>query len=346
MFKGLQQKWKVNGWQLLLIITTFALGGSLCGYLGRKLLGLFTIDSAAVRVILYIILVTLLWPLCVLIVSIPFGQFNFFRNYIQKIGKRMFGKKVDSWQLTDDRKSSDDRWAVGGGRKDEESGKRQAVSYKQKTDGKPETRNLKPTCANASTGRPQTKNLAIFASGAGSNTQAIINYFKNSASVNIALIVSNKPEAGVLKIAEKENIPSLIIEKEKFFRGNAYVDELKEKGIEIKVLAGFLWKVPSALIKAYPHKIVNIHPALLPNYGGKGMYGHFVHEAVINNKEKESGITIHYVDELYDHGSIILQAKCAVDENDTPESLAKKIHVLEHEHYAAVIEKLAASHEL
>jgi formyltetrahydrofolate-dependent phosphoribosylglycinamide formyltransferase len=297
MFQRLQQKWKVSGWQLLLIITTFALGGSLCGYAGRKVLGLFAIDSSLLRVILYIILITLLWPLCVLLISIPFGKFAFFKNYINKIGRRLFG------------------------------GQKSEV---RSQNSEPQTTNHKP----------QTINIAIFASGAGSNAQAIIHHFRNSAEVKIALIVSNKPEAGVLKIAEKENIPSLIIEKEKFFRGNAYVDELKEKGIDFVVLAGFLWKVPSALIKAYPNKIVNIHPALLPQYGGKGMYGHFVHEAVINNKEKESGITIHYVDELYDHGSIILQAKCDVNAADTPGSLAGKIHLLEHKHYAGVIERL------
>ena len=187
--------------------------------------------------------------------------------------------------------------------------------------------------------KPVTK-VAIFASGAGSNARAIINYFKNAAAVKVALIVSNKPGAGVLKIAEKENIPVLIIEKEKFFRGNAYTDELKEKGIDFIVLAGFLWKVPVSLIKAYPHKIVNIHPALLPKYGGKGMYGAHVHEAVIANKEKESGISIHYVDELYDHGSVIFQAKCEVSENDTPQSLAAKIHVLEHQHYPVTIKNL------
>lgn len=291
MFKGLQQKWKVSGWQLLLIITTFALGGSLCGYAGRKILELFTIDSSLLRITLYILLITLLWPLCVLIISIPFGQFAFFKKYINKIGKRIFGHK------------------------------------------KPATNNQQPL----------TK-VAVFASGAGSNAQAIINHFRNSAAVKIALIVSNKPEAGALKIAEKENIPSLVIEKEKFFRGNAYVDELKEKGIDFVVLAGFLWRVPSALIKAYPNKIVNIHPALLPKYGGKGMYGAHVHEAVIVNKETESGITIHYVDELYDHGSIILQAKCEIDENDSPESLAGKIHVLEHKHYPITIENLLTKH--
>jgi formyltetrahydrofolate-dependent phosphoribosylglycinamide formyltransferase len=320
MFKGLQQKWKVNGWQLLLIIGTFALGGSLCGYLGKKALGLFTIETGVLRVILYILIVTLLWPLCVLAISIPFGQFAFFKKYIAKIGRRMFGKKVDSgqWtvdsgQMTDD--SSVGRWAMADGRIESNIELRPTVNHQ----------------------RPTFKNIAVFASGAGSNAQAIINHFKNSASVKIALIVSNKPDAGVLTIAEKENIPSIIIEKEKFFRGNAYVDELKNAGIDFVVLAGFLWKIPSALIKAYPNKIVNIHPALLPRYGGRGMYGSKVHEAVINNKEAESGITIHYVDELYDHGSIILQAKCEVTEMDTPESLAAKVHVLEHKHYPVII---------
>lgn len=144
----------------------------------------------------------------------------------------------------------------------------------------------------------------------------------------------------MLKIAENENIPSLLIEKEKFFRGNAYTDELKAAGIDWIVLAGFLWKIPVALIRAFPGKIINIHPALLPRYGGKGMYGHHVHQAVIDNKEFKSGITIHYVDELYDHGQIIFQATCPVKEDDTAESLAQRIHVLEHKHYPNVIEEL------
>lgn len=132
----------------------------------------------------------------------------------------------------------------------------------------------------------------------------------------------------------------MLIDKEKFFRGNAYTDELKNAGIDFIVLAGFLWKIPSALIKAFPQKIVNIHPALLPKYGGKGMYGQFVHQAVIDNNEKESGITIHYVDEQYDHGDTIFQATCPVLENDTPGSLAQRIHQLEHAHYPGVIEGL------
>ena len=188
--------------------------------------------------------------------------------------------------------------------------------------------------------------IVVFASGAGSNAKKIIEYFQGHKLINVSLIVCNKPGAGVLKIAEQAGIPTLLIEKEKFFRGNAYVDELKEIGIEFIVLAGFLWKIPDALIKAYPGKIINIHPALLPNYGGKGMYGGFVHEAVITNKDTESGITIHYVDEHYDHGDIIFQARCTIEEGDTPEMLAKKIHLLEHEFYPKVIEEtvLTGSH--
>ena len=183
-------------------------------------------------------------------------------------------------------------------------------------------------------------NIAIFASGTGTNAQQIIDHFASVPSVKVALIVCNKPGAGVLTIADKENIPSLLIEKERFFNGDHYLDELQNNRIGFIVLAGFLWKFPVQLIKAFPKKIINIHPALLPKYGGRGMYGRFVHETVLDNKEKESGITIHYVDELYDHGEIIFQAKSAVDENETPDTLAQKIHKLEHSHYPAVIEKI------
>lgn len=201
------------------------------------------------------------------------------------------------------------------------------------------------------------KKIAVFASGAGSNAQKIIDHFRSAdltptlskrdgfqnPKVQIALIVCNKPGAGVLRIAENENIPSLLVEKEKFFRGNAYTDELKAAGIDWIVLAGFLWKIPASLIRAFPGKIINIHPALLPKYGGKGMFGQHVHQAVIDNKEKESGITIHYVDELYDHGQIIFQATCPVKEDDTAESLAQRIHILEHAHYPRVTEELLTS---
>ncbi|HPG12191.1 MAG TPA: phosphoribosylglycinamide formyltransferase, partial [Chitinophagaceae bacterium] len=154
------------------------------------------------------------------------------------------------------------------------------------------------------------KKIAVFASGAGSNAQKIIDHFRNHDTIHVALIVSNKPEAAVLKIAARENIPTLVIDKEKFFQGNGYVEELNKEKIDLIVLAGFLWKIPLLLIKAYPEKIINIHPALLPKYGGKGMYGNHVHQAVLNNREKESGITIHFVDEIYDHGQIIFQTTC------------------------------------
>ncbi|MBC7827513.1 MAG: phosphoribosylglycinamide formyltransferase [Chitinophagaceae bacterium] len=184
------------------------------------------------------------------------------------------------------------------------------------------------------------RHIAIFASGTGSNAQKIIDHFRDHPSISVSLIVCNKPGAGVLAIADAEQIPVLIIEKDIFFRGNAYVDELRRGGIEFIVLAGFLWKIPQKLIDAYRNKIINIHPALLPNYGGKGMYGSRVHEAVINAGEKESGITIHYVDEHYDNGDIIFQAKVNITDNETPESLAEKIHSLEHKNYPKVIEQL------
>jgi phosphoribosylglycinamide formyltransferase-1 len=193
--------------------------------------------------------------------------------------------------------------------------------------------------------------IAIFASGAGSNAKKIIEYSLLPTSskgggekpFEIALIVCNKPHAGVLQIAAEHRIETLLIEKERFFRGDAYVAVLKEKKIDWIVLAGFLWKIPTALISAYPQHIMNIHPALLPKYGGKGMYGAHVHAAVIAAGEKESGITIHFVDEHYDHGDTIFQATCEVKADDTPETLAQRIHALEHEYFPKVIGHLLQS---
>jgi phosphoribosylglycinamide formyltransferase-1 len=198
-----------------------------------------------------------------------------------------------------------------------------------------------------------TKYIAIFASGKGSNAQRIIDHFNSSIKMGIGslnknteknrakvvLIVCNNPNAGVLKIAEKESIPALIIDRKKFYE-DGYLDELKNYKIDLIVLAGFMWKVPNEIIRVYPNKIINIHPALLPKYGGKNMYGNFVHEAVLKAGEKESGITIHYVDEIYDHGKIIFQAKCQVDKTDTPETLAEKVHMLEHKYYSSIIENI------
>ncbi len=182
-------------------------------------------------------------------------------------------------------------------------------------------------------------NVAVFASGSGSNAQKIISFFKNHSRIKVALIVCNKLKAGVLNIAEKESIPTLIINRDNF-EETGYVPELHHYDIDFIVLAGFLWKIPSVLIKNYPDNIINIHPALLPAYGGKGMYGQAVHKAVIDGKESESGITIHYVNEIYDNGKIIFQAKCIVEEQETPESLAGKIHILEHMHYSQEIGKI------
>ena len=187
------------------------------------------------------------------------------------------------------------------------------------------------------------KQLAIFSSGAGSNAARIIDHFRQHPTIKVSLIVCNNPGAGVLTIAEKEKIPVLLVEKENFFRGSAYLGELEERKIDFIVLAGFLWKIPVALVQAYGRRIINIHPALLPKYGGKGMYGRYVHAAVIGAGEKESGITIHYVDELYDHGQAIFQARVAVTADDTPETLAAKVQQLEHIHFPRVVEEVVNS---
>jgi len=307
MFQRLQHKWKVNGLHLALILCTFAIGGSLTGFVGRKLMNLFPLEQGWPWIVIYILVVTILWPFAVLLVSIPFGEYRFFTGYLKKMGRRI---GIGSQSPEVGHQKSDQEFQTSGNEQRATSNEHRVI------------------------------HIAIFASGAGSNAQKIIDHFKNSDHIIISLIVCNKPAAGVLSIAEKENIPSLLIDKEKFFRGNGYTDELKQAGIDFIVLAGFLWKIPDTLIQAYPGKIINIHPALLPNYGGKGMYGNFVHQAVIASGEKESGITIHYVDGHYDNGDIIFQARCAISENDTPATLASRIHQLEHEHYPQVIEKL------
>ena len=187
---------------------------------------------------------------------------------------------------------------------------------------------------------PPMQQIAIFASGAGSNADQIIRYFEHHPYIKVSLVVSNKPEAGVLDIARNAGIPILLLDKETFFRGGGYVEELKQAGIDFIVLAGFLWKIPNSLVEAYRNRMVNIHPALLPGYGGKGMYGNRVHEAVIAAGEKQSGISIHYVDEVFDHGDILFQATCPVESGDTPETLAARIHGLEHANYPRVIEEI------
>jgi phosphoribosylglycinamide formyltransferase 1 len=183
------------------------------------------------------------------------------------------------------------------------------------------------------------QSLIIFASGTGTNANAIIEHFKKNGKAKVSLIVTNKADAGVLNIARREEIPFLIVNR-KTYHETLLLEQMNACEPAIIVLAGFLWKIPDAMIQAFPGRIINIHPALLPGFGGKGMYGHNVHHAVLTAKEKESGITIHYVNEHYDEGNIILQARCKVDPKDTADSLSQRIHKLEHFYFPRVIEYL------
>lgn len=184
------------------------------------------------------------------------------------------------------------------------------------------------------------KNIAIFASGEGTNAQNIIDYFKDSDIASVQLIVSNNPKANVLNRAKDAKIKTYIIERQPFYESSELVDHLKNLKIDLIVLAGFLWKVPENLVQAFPHKIINIHPALLPKFGGKGMYGMHVHKAVVEAKETESGISIHFVDANYDEGRIIGQHRCNIEPTDSPERVAEKIRQLETEFFPKEIHKL------
>ena len=184
------------------------------------------------------------------------------------------------------------------------------------------------------------KNIAIFASGSGSNAENLIRYFSAHPQGTVRLVLSNKAEAGAIERAARLGVESMVFDRDTFYNSEQVLARLRQERIDFVVLAGFLWLVPDYLIAAYPDRIVNIHPALLPKYGGKGMYGDRVHEAVIASGEKESGITIHYTNEHYDEGGIICQQKCPVLPGDTPEELAQRIHRLEYEYYPKVIEEL------
>lgn len=184
------------------------------------------------------------------------------------------------------------------------------------------------------------RNIAIFASGSGTNAENIIRYFSNKNNVKVCLVLSNKREAFVLKRAATHNIFSVFFDHNDFYTSGKVLEYLLLHKIDLVVLAGFLWLVPENIIAAYNKRIINIHPALLPGYGGKGMYGDKVHRSVIENHETESGITIHYVNQHYDAGDIIFQVRCRVESSDTAETLASKIHTLEYEHYPRVIEEL------
>lgn len=181
------------------------------------------------------------------------------------------------------------------------------------------------------------KKIAIFASGSGSNAENIIQYFAQKPQFCVKSVFCNVPDAYVLERAKKYRIPSFVFNREEFRNPDKVFRQLQEQEIDFIVLAGFLWLMPSFITAAWPNKIVNIHPALLPAYGGKGMYGHHVHEAVIAAGEKESGITIHYVNDHYDQGAIIFQAKCPVLPTDTPDDLAARVHELEYRYFPQII---------
>jgi len=187
------------------------------------------------------------------------------------------------------------------------------------------------------------KRIIIFASGSGTNTQNIIEYFQQNKIAKVVLVLSNKEDAKVLERANTLNIPCLSFTKADLCTSNKVLDLLKKEMPDLIVLAGFLLKLPENILQAYPNKVINIHPALLPKYGGKGMYGSFVHESVLANNEAETGITIHYVNENYDEGAIIFQKSVFLTEGDTPETVASKVHKLEYKYFPKIIERVLYS---
>ncbi len=187
------------------------------------------------------------------------------------------------------------------------------------------------------------KKIVIFASGSGTNAQNIIEYFHSGELARVRLILSNKKEAKVLERAKKLNVPAVYFTKDELISTNNILSILEKENPDIIVLAGFLLKFPENILSRFPNKVINIHPALLPKYGGKGMYGTRVHQAVIENQETQTGITIHYVNENYDEGAILFQKSIPVSKTDTPKTLAQKIHALEYKHFPTVIEKLLVS---
>jgi len=181
--------------------------------------------------------------------------------------------------------------------------------------------------------------LAVFASGSGTNAEKIFQHFKDHASIDVVLLLSNHAQAYALQRARNAGIETRVFDRQQFREQTVILDWLQEKNVTHIVLAGFLWLIPTYLTRAFPHKIINIHPALLPKHGGKGMYGMNVHNAVKHAGDTETGITIHAVDDNYDEGKIIFQASCPVHTSDTPEQIAEKVHALEYTHYPRVIEQ-------
>lgn len=303
MFKRLQEKWGVSTRQFWILFIVFGLTGTTTAILTRYITGWLGMDAATHwgwKVLLRVVMLVFGYQFILLGYGALLGQWAFFWKYERKLLTKLGILK-------------------------EVKNQKPKVKSDQSRDSDPSL---------------QAKKIAIFASGAGSNAEKIIHHLKGHPSIKVALVVCNKPGAGVLDIAAANQVPVLLIEKERFFRGDSYLPELKRYEIDFIVLAGFLWKIPGALIAAYPNRMINIHPALLPKYGGKGMYGMKVHEAVLLAGEKESGITIHYVNEHFDEGEHIFQASCAIEAHDTPESLAQKVHQLEHRHFPEEVVKI------
>ena len=303
MFKRLQEKWGVSTRQFWILFIVFGLTGCTTAVLTRYITAWLGMDAGSFwvwKVLLRVGMLVFGYQFILLGYGALLGQWAFFWKYERKLLQKLGIVRREASIVSEEN----------------------AEGFTLKSERKPK------------------RKLAIFASGAGSNAEKIIVYLKNHASIEVSLVVCNKPGAGVIHIAENNYVPVLMIEKERFFRGDSYLPELAAFGIDFIVLAGFLWKIPEPLVEAYPNRIINIHPALLPKYGGKGMYGMKVHEAVIAAGEKESGITIHYVNEHFDEGEPIFQAKCSIDGGDTPESLAQKIHELEHRHFPEVVERV------
>lgn len=186
-------------------------------------------------------------------------------------------------------------------------------------------------------------NIAVFASGSGTNAENLFKYFANHPKVAVSLLVCSNPNAGVIDKAANHKIPVLVLDRENFYNSKVFMEVLSAQSIGFIVLAGFLWMVPSYLIGAFKNRIINIHPSLLPKYGGKGMYGAKVHQAVLQQQELESGITIHYVNEQYDEGEVIIQAKTIIEPNETVESLQRKIQQLEHKHLPEIVEAVVTT---
>ncbi|WP_347157279.1 phosphoribosylglycinamide formyltransferase [Pontibacter chitinilyticus] len=192
---------------------------------------------------------------------------------------------------------------------------------------------------------PVKKNIVIFASGSGSNAQRLLEYFEHHPTICVAALFSNNPNAYALQRAETFHVPALLFSREAFYKTDTVLEQVQQFNPDLIVLAGFLWLVPQNLLQAYPDKIINIHPALLPRYGGKGMHGLHVHSAVVQAGDKESGITIHRINEEYDKGEFILQERCPVLPTDTPEELAARVLQLEHQYLPLVVEQLLSKQE-